>query len=30
MKQPTKPLTKEEIERLKEIKKKSQDKIVKK
>jgi hypothetical protein len=30
MKKPSKPLTKEEIERLKEIKKKSQDKIVKK
>jgi hypothetical protein len=30
MKQDKKPLTKEEIEKLKEIKKKSQDKIVKK
>jgi hypothetical protein len=30
MKEQSKPLTKEEIERLKEIKKKSQDKIVKK
>ena len=30
MKKDKKPLTKEEIERLKEIKKKSQDKIVKK